>query len=71
MFKSGKRSSTWYRDHTGEALIELLSTSLHQNRRDLTKDGQARQALVEIAADLASRNIPTALALQERIRLLR
>lgn len=71
MFRARKRSSSWYRDGTGDALIECLGTSLDQNSADLTKNGQARQALVEISADLAARNFPTALTLQERIKLLR
>lgn len=69
--KGGERSSRWYRDGTGDALIELVNTGLNQNGRDLTADQSARQALIEIAGILASHNIPTALALQERIKLLR
>jgi hypothetical protein len=37
----------------------------------LANDGQTRQALLEIAAALAARNIPAALGLQERIKMLR
>lgn len=71
MFKLSTRSGKWYRDRTGDALIELLNTSLNQNASELAKDTAARQALVELAADLADRGLPTALALQERIKLLR
>jgi hypothetical protein len=70
-FNKGLRASRWYRDGTGDALIELLNAAINQNGRELTADLSARQALVEIAGDLASNNIPTALALQERIKLLR
>jgi hypothetical protein len=71
MLKVRKPSDYWYRDGTGEALVELLNASLNQNSQALVNDSQARQALVEISAALATRNIPTALALQERIKLLR
>jgi hypothetical protein len=70
-FKVGSRSSRWYRDVTGDALIELLNTAMNQNGRELAANPSPRQALIEIAADLASHNLPTALALQERIKLLR
>ena len=63
--------SRWYRDNTGDAIIELLNTSLNQNAHALIKDHEARQALVDIAATLVVKNVPTALALQERIKLLR
>jgi len=71
MLKAHNPSDYWYRDGTGDALIELVNTSLNQNAQTLANDSQARQALVEIAAALAARNIPSALALQERIKLLR
>ncbi len=71
MLKANNSPSYWYRDCTGDALIELVNTSLNENAQTLACDRQARQALVEIAAVLAARNIPTALALQERIKLLR
>lgn len=71
MLKMRKPSDYWYRDGTGDALVELLNASLNQNAQALASDGQARQALVEISAALAARNIPIALSLQERIKLLR
>ncbi|MNV59137.1 hypothetical protein D3C71_1515470 [compost metagenome] len=64
-------SGGWYREGTSEALVELVAAALISDARALTQDAQARQALVEIAATLAAKNIPTALALQERIRQLR
>ncbi|EKT4087579.1 hypothetical protein QEG26_001528 [Stenotrophomonas maltophilia] len=64
-------SGRWYREGTGEALVELLAAALISDARALTQDAQARQALVELAATLAAKNIPTALALQERIKQLR
>jgi len=71
MLRGSARSGRWYRYSSGEALIELLNTSLKQNAKDLAKSGEARQAFVEIAADLVERNLPAALALQERIKMLR
>jgi hypothetical protein len=69
--KASGPSSRWHRSGTDDALVELINTSLNQNPQDLVKDSPARQALVEIAALLAAQNLPTALALQERIKLLR
>jgi len=71
MLKTRTPSGYWYRDGTGEALIELVNTSLNQDTKILASNSHARQALVDIAAALATRNVATALALQERIRLLR
>jgi hypothetical protein len=51
--------------------MDLAATSLRSDSQFLARDGQARQALMEIAAVLAAMNTPAALALQERIRQLR
>lgn len=71
MLKAKNPSNYWYRDGTGNALVELVAAALSSDAGALSKDASARQALVEIAADLAAKNIPAALALQERIKLLR
>jgi hypothetical protein len=71
VLKANKPSIYWHRNGTGDALIELLNTSLNQNARALADDGKTRQALLEIAAALAARNTPAALGLQERIKMLR
>jgi hypothetical protein len=71
MLKAKNPLGRWYRDNTGDALVELVAVSLSSDTHALSQDAQARQALVEIAAALAAKNIPTALALQERIKLLR
>lgn len=63
--------SRWSRDGTGDALIELLFTAINHNARELTTDATARKALIQIAGELAVRNVPNALTLQERIRNLR
>ncbi|TXT40388.1 MAG: hypothetical protein FD135_1330 [Comamonadaceae bacterium] len=71
MLKEREPSSRWYREGTGDALVELVAAALSSNAQALSQHAQARQALVEIAAALAAMNIPTALALQERIKQLR
>ncbi len=71
MLKKKNPSNHWYREGTGKALVELVASALSSDAQALSQDAQARQALVEIAAALAAKNIPTALALQERIKQLR
>lgn len=71
MLKGREPSSRWYRDGTSDALVELVAAALSSDAQALSQDAQARQALIEIAAALAALNIPTALALQERIKQLR
>ena len=63
-------SGRWYREGTDDALVELVAAALRSDGQALSRDVQAQQAPVEIAAALAAKNIPTALALQERIRQL-
>lgn len=64
-------SSRWYREDTGNALVELVAAALSSDVQALSQDAEARQAVVEIAAALAATRIPVALALQERIKQLR
>ena len=71
MLKERGPSGRWYREGTGDALVDLVATALSSDAQALPQDAQARQALVEIAAALAAKNIATALALQERIKQLR
>lgn len=71
MLKACDLPRPWYRDRTTEALIELVAVALKSDAAALSQHAQSRQALVEIAAALAAMNIPTALALQERIKHLR
>ncbi len=71
MLKAGGSSSRWYREGTGDALMGLVATALSADARDLSHDAEGRQAVVEIAAALAAKGIPAALALQERVRQLR
>ncbi|MBY5581704.1 hypothetical protein HFO52_14125 [Rhizobium leguminosarum] len=62
------REGYWYRDETGAALAHLVATSLQADAAALGSNSEARQALLDIAAMLVSKNVPTALALQERIK---
>ena len=71
VLKAKNPSNHWYRKGTDNALIELVNVALRSDSHVLSKDAEARQALVEVAAALAAKNIPVALALQERIKLLR
>ena len=71
MLKERKPSGHWYREKTGDALLELVATALISDAQALSQDVQARQALVEISAALAAKRIPSALTLHERIKLLR
>lgn len=71
MLKERELSSLWYRENIGDALVELVSAALSSDAQALSQNAQARQALIEIAAALAAMSIPTALALQERIKQLR
>ncbi|NKD16369.1 hypothetical protein DN600_00580 [Aeromonas caviae] len=69
--KEREPSGRWYREGTGDALVDLVASALSSDTQALLQDAQARQALVEITAALAAKNVPTALALQERIKQLR
>jgi hypothetical protein len=69
--KEHESSGRWYREGTGDAMVTLVVTALSSDAQALSQHPHARQALVEIAAALAAMNVPSALALQERIKQLR
>lgn len=71
LLKGDGSSARWYREGTGDALVGLVATAIISDAQSLTQDAQARQAVVEIAAALAAKNISAALALQERVKQLR
>jgi hypothetical protein len=71
MLKAKNPSNHWYRERTGDALVELVAVAVDSDAAALAIDAAARQALVEIAAAMAAKKMPAALALQERIKLLR
>jgi hypothetical protein len=52
----------------GDSLLGLLDSVLRENATALRSDQSARDALVSVAAYLAAKQLPEALALQERIK---
>jgi hypothetical protein len=65
------RAGRWHRDGTGSAVVELLDKALTDHGAELKGDATLRASFLELAALVAGRNIPAALPLQERIKLLR
>ena len=65
------RERRWYRDGIEDTLTSLIDKMLVQDAQTIRQDLAARNAVVAIAADLASLGVATALALQERLRQLR
>ena len=60
----------WRRNGTGDSLVSLLDTTLTKDTAELSKNREAREAVLAIAAYLAARHVDSALTLQERIKLL-
>jgi hypothetical protein len=62
----------WFRDHTSNAFMEFLNVLVSEHAAELARDDndKARQALLDLSAHAVSRQLPAALALQERIRRL-
>lgn len=71
MLKEREPSGLWYREGTGDALVELVAATLSSEAQALSQDTRALQSLMEITAALVAKNISSALALQERIKQLR
>ncbi|MFZ0246604.1 hypothetical protein [Candidatus Binatus sp.] len=61
----------WRRGGAEDSLVTLLDTTLTKDAAQLSKNRQAREAVVSLAAFLATRHVDAALTLQERIKLLR
>ncbi len=61
----------WRRNGTGDSLVSLVDTTLTKDTAELSKNREAREAVLAIAAYLAARHVDAALTLQERIKLLR
>jgi hypothetical protein len=71
-FKDATREQYWrHQRGTGDALVDLLYTTLQENASVLKRDHEARDALVALAACLVERQVPVALALQKQIKHLR
>jgi hypothetical protein len=60
--------SSWYRAAMGNALLELLNVMLIQDLDALRADSGARDAFLALTALLVTKQVPAALALQERAR---
>lgn len=58
----------WYRESTSNAFIAFLDALITEHAADISKIADARQALLELVAHAVSRQLPAALALQERAR---
>jgi Novel STAND NTPase 1 len=65
------RAGRWHRDRTGNAMVEFLDVLVSQEAAAITKTPALRDSLVQLAAHLAAKQTPAALALQERIGRLR
>lgn len=61
----------WRREETGRALIELLDVIVSNNKDTISSDSSFREALLIVASDLAARQVPVALSLQDKIRKVR
>jgi hypothetical protein len=58
----------WYRDGTSNAFMEFLDELVSHHATEISNNETARQALLDLSAHAASRHLPAALALQERVR---
>jgi hypothetical protein len=59
---------TWYRSEMGDALVEFLNTVLAQDAQTVRTNVPARDAFLALVALLIAKQVPAALALQERAR---
>lgn len=71
VFRDEARTPHWRRSGTGDSLVSLLDRTLTKDTTELSRNREAREAVVSLAGHLAARPIDAALTLQERIRLLR
>jgi hypothetical protein len=60
----------WRREAAGDALISVLSIALTTDAARLTRDAEARAAVVSLTAYAAAQQVPGALPLQERVKQL-
>jgi hypothetical protein len=71
VMRADPETGKWYRDSTSNAFMALLEAAILEDAAELTKNSAARQALVDLTAHAVARQLPRALALQERVRRLR
>jgi hypothetical protein len=58
----------WHRERMGNSLVELLDTIVAHDSAKIAANTDAREVLIKLAAQFVSRQVPAAVALQERIR---
>jgi hypothetical protein len=58
----------WHRDSAASGFMAFLNVMISEHGEEITTDANARQALLNLVANAVSRQIPAALALQERVR---
>lgn len=63
-------SLRWNRDGAGDCMVALLDVMIAEDGQILATDATVRQAVLQLAADLASQHIAAAMTLQERIKRL-
>jgi hypothetical protein len=68
--KTAEAAFGFHRDSSGDALIQLIVTVLQHDVAAVRKQPDVREALIEIAAALASTGRQDALAIQDRLRAL-
>ena len=60
----------WFRDRTSNAFMELLDVLVSEHAAELSRHRNARQAMLDLVAHAVFRQLPAALALQERVQRL-
>ena len=71
VMRAEPETGNWYRDSTSNAFMALLEAAVLEDTDELAKNPAARQALVVLIAHAVARQLPRALALQERVGRLR
>lgn len=66
--KADPQIGKWFRDRTSSAFMEFLVVLASEHLTEIVRHDHTRQALVDLSAHAVSRQLTTALALQERIR---
>ncbi len=65
--KANSETGRWFRDRTSNSFMEFLDVLVSEHATELSKDEDARQALLDLIAHSVSRHLTAAQALQERI----
>ncbi len=58
----------WYRDSTASSFMHFMQVVVSEHAGEITANPTVRQAVLTLLAQAVSRQLPTALALQERVR---